>query len=184
MVDEPEYGDGPDPEDDDDQRDLTDLIDELLADNRPERYDDGEREWQDPVIDKVADIVAQKPQENLADYARRRVRAREGQAVTKLKNILREIFDNGRLPLGWGEGEWKQLYQDVLHLPLKIGKSRVQFGAATTADWEQWIGEHQEEADQRAAADQRTGNGGRMILDWMLDQRVNRTDDLRPIESE
>lgn len=179
MVDETE----PQPEDlDGEQRALSDLIDELLTDNRPERYEGDETEWQEAIVGKVADIMALKPEESIEDYARRYVRSREGQALRKLKNILREIFDNGKLPLGWGGDDWKRFYEDLLHLPLAVGKSRVQFGAATTADWEQWVAEHQEQSDQRAAADQRTNNGGRMILQWMVEQDVQRTDDLSQVE--
>ncbi len=177
--------DGIEPEEPDNVTDkqLGELIDQWLADARPERYDDEDKDWMDPVIEKAKRALLQyrTTDEAIADAAKRRVREREGQAVKRTHSELRKIAEHGSLPLGWGDGDdWKILYYDMLHLPLKIGSGRVRLGAASPTDLEQWQVENYREEDEDKLRRIASRKGAKMLADWALAQHVKRVEDLRP----
>jgi hypothetical protein len=162
---------------------LGQLIDEWLADARPERYDEDDKDWMDPVIKKARKALLQyrTTDQAITDAAKRRVREREGQAVKRTHNELRKIAEHGALPLGWGDGDdWKKLFAELLHLPLKIGGQRVRLGVASPTDLDQWQIENLREQDDDQLRRINARKGARMLAEWEIAQQVRRVEDLRP----
>lgn len=82
----------PDDFDPEEKEELNQQIDGWLADVRPERYDLGDKAWQEAVIDKAAAELESMPHgETIRDAARRRVYRREQEAGRKANRFLREI---------------------------------------------------------------------------------------------
>lgn len=162
---------------------LSHLIDVWLADARPERYAGEDREWMQPVFDKARDALlqCQTREQAIADAARRRVRAREGQAVKRTHKELRSIAETGQLPLGWGEGDdWKKCHFELLQLPLKIAGERVRLGAASGEDLTQWQLENSREGNEDHLRRLSARRGAQLLANWQAQQRVRRVEDLRP----
>lgn len=166
-----------------DDKELNQLIDEWLSNDRPERYDSGDKEWMDNVVAKTIESLNNRPdhEEVISDAARRRVYQREGQATKRANKVLRNIAETGALPIGWGEGgEWKAFLVDVLSPPLSIGRQRVRLGAASPSELEQWVLENVREEDKRRTAQASSREGARLVADWERAQGVQRFEDLRP----
>lgn len=176
---------GDEPEEPDDSitdKQLGQLIDEWLAEARPERYDEDEKEWMEPVDDKAREALLRyrTADQAITDAAKRRVRAREGLAVKRTHSWLRNIAETGQLPLWWGEDDdWKRLYREELSLPLKIAGKRVRLGVASFNDLEQWESENRREQDEDDMRRILSRKGARMLAEWQLSQHVQRTEDLR-----
>jgi hypothetical protein len=161
---------------------LSHLIDEWLAAARPERYDVGDKQWQDPVVEKVEAELADMPREQMIrEAARRRVYGREQQASRRANDFLRAIFNAGQLPLWWGgeDEEWKLFLFGAGRMPICIGKLRVRLGAVTTADLEEWILARRDQQDKELASREQAVNGAVMLVQWMRDQDARRLEDLR-----
>jgi hypothetical protein len=171
----------PDDANDDEKEELSQLIDRLLAEMRPERYDIADKDWMAAVIEKASDELEAMDRDDLiADVARRRVHGREAQATRKANDFLRLIARTGQLPLGWGEGdEWKLMQGGVLRLPISIEKLRVRLGAASPNDLEEWILAREEQQDRELAARELSRNGAVLLREWMSSQHVLRVEDLR-----
>lgn len=160
---------------------LTHDIDEALGKVRPERYDAGDKEWMDEVVELVQEAAERRDRADVfADWARRRVYRREAEATKRTNRILRDIDATGQLPLGWGEGDsWRELLFDLLHLPLSIARERVRLGVANAQDLEQWELESAREEDKRRAAQISARSGARLLGQWLKDQGASRVEDLR-----
>lgn len=167
-----------------DDKELTDLIDLWLSDDRPERYDATDKDWMDDAVEKATEQLKRRPNadEVIHDAARRRVYQREGQATKTANRNLRNIAKTGALPLGWGEGDdWKSFLADVLNRPLSIAHMRVRFGAASATDLEQWELENAREEDKRRLAQIETREGARLLADWLRKQGAQRVEDVRTV---
>lgn len=160
---------------------LADWVDEWLTDERPERYDDDDRDWMTPVIEKAAKMHRERPHDELAEEAARRyVSSREGQASQRVNRILRAIAEAQTLPLWWDEDPaWKITYANVLHLPVKIGDRKVQFRAMTAGDWEEFIFEHKRQEDEINATREMTRNGAAILHGLIQQQHARRTEDVK-----
>lgn len=159
------------------------LIDGWLADARPERYDEEDRDWMEPVFDKAREALlqCQTTEQAITDAARRRVRGREGQAVKRTHKELRNIAEMGQLPFGWGDGEdWKKYFFELLHLPLKIGGERVRLGVASGEDLTQWQLENSREGDEDQLRRINARRGAQLLAEWQSAQQVRRVEDLKP----
>lgn len=166
-----------------DDKELNQLIDQWLAQERPERYDSNEKEWMAAVVEKARDALKDRRNDDevITDAARRRVHQREGQATKSANRVLRTIAETGQLPLGWGEGDtWRTMLFDILHLPLAVAKQRVRLGAANAADLEQWELENAREEDKRKLAQIAARRGARMLASWVQAQGAQRVEDLDP----
>lgn len=133
---------------------LTALVDELLADRRPDRYDDGSAEWLDDIAAEVAPLIPE-------DDARYRaasmiVRRREGEKTKSANKLLREIYDSKQFPLGW---------LDYCSLPIAVGKERVALRAVTSADLRQFANDER----RTAANDFSTRNATCEAAEWIAD---------------
>lgn len=168
-------------------------IDRLLSLYRPERYETTEHKWRRPVNDAVALLLKKRlsSEQILWEIAAKRVNSREQVAPRRINAILRNIVETGQFPLGWGTPEWKEVFKDVLHLPLSIRRQgetgnwiRIQFGAMTKEDWVEWVEASRRDADERHTAAYQAADGGEFILKTMEIQGVERTDqtDFRNIE--
>jgi hypothetical protein len=165
-----------------DERGLADQIDDWLTDERPERYDTEDRDWMLSVVDKVVKVLEEEPHDEvIRNAARRLVSGREAQASQKINRLLRSMAETGQLPLWWFDTpEWTIIYAATLHLPVKIAKHKVRFGAMTDADWEEFVIEHKREEDEINATREMTRNGGVLLANLIREQKVRRTEDLRP----
>lgn len=181
MTEEP-FEEGPDPDETVTDKELNQLIDDLLAQARPERYDADEKEWMESVVAPVRkELQRQKSADDVAlDAAKRRVYQREGLATKRTNKILRDIAETGQLPIGWGEGDWLAFLFDILHLPMSIARRRVRFGAASAADLVAWELESAREQDKRNKAEAASREGARFLADMLDRQHAQRIEDLRP----
>lgn len=161
---------------------VTHSIDDLLGHARQERYPAADKEWMEPVVESVRDMLLGQPYSAaILDAARRRVWRREAEASKKTNRLLRDINQTGQMPLGWGDGDtWHDTLFDMLHLPLAIGGERVRFGVATANDLVQWELESAREQDKRNAAQAASRDGARLLSAWMQAQKVRRIEELRP----
>lgn len=168
-------------------KELAAQIDRWLDDARPERYEEGDDEWMEPVFKKADDFIRQhmNADERISSDARRSVRAREGQAVKSAHAELRKIA-RGEVPLGWpapGEDwtpEWKARLSDLLHLPLKVGGGgKVQLCVMSPQDWRDWRLESQRvgDEDQKRRIEERLG--AEKLETLGTQQGVSRTDEIR-----
>lgn len=166
-------------------KELNTLIDMWLSDARPERYEVDETDWMEPVFKKARTKLTERSNDDvIADAARRRVKDREGRAVQRMHGELRRLVQ-GEVPLGWpapGE-EWtedgKKRLAELLHLPLKIGPNKVQFGTMSAEDWQKWRLDSQrvtDEANQRAIDERRMAV---RLQELTEAQGVSRTDQIR-----
>lgn len=163
------------------EKQLTHDIDEELAKVRPERYSAEGKDWMESVVDMAAGQLNDRKVEELKrDLARRRVYRREAEATKKTNKVLREIYEEGRLPFGWGDPEWEEALHYLLHLPLSIARQRVRLGVASAQDLEQWELESGREEDKRKAAQIAARRGARLLQEWLREQKAKRVDQLKP----
>jgi hypothetical protein len=164
-------------------KELNHLIDQWLAQLRPERYDPNDKEWMDDAVQRARDALLERNDNAgvIADAARRRVYQREGHATKRANKLLRSIYETGRLPLGWGEDGWQVVLFDDLRLPLSIGKtSRVRIGAAGPEDFTEWELESGREQDKWVEARMNARRGAQLVAAWLREQGARRFEDLRP----
>jgi len=173
-----EFGEADEPTPDDE------TVDELLNEERPDRYDSEDQEWMEPVVRKLRDrIIDENSAEQIAEeYARRLVHTREGVATVNLNKLLRR-FKDGEFPLGFGEDregyDWKRAYAQFLRAALAIGKSRVRFGAASTADIEQWISEKKRAGEREQIRRAEAIEGAEWLMEALREQYAGRMEDFR-----
>jgi hypothetical protein len=153
-------------------------VDELLDQERPDRYDTDDQEWMEPVVRKVRDQLLEESAEKIAEeYARRLVHTREGVATVNLNKLLRR-FKDGEFPFGFGEGEdWKTFYATYLRAPLMIGKYKVRFGAAGAADLDEWVAEKRRAGEREQTRRAEAIDGAEHIAAALRQQRADRTED-------
>lgn len=133
----------------------TGLIDLLLAERRPDRYEpDGGDEWLDSIISEVAAEITVDEARWL--LARHEVKQREGEKTKGANRLLREIGETKQLPLDWFEN---------LHLPIAVGKERVALRAATPLDLRNFANEER----RRAASDFTARNATCEGAEWLAD---------------
>lgn len=163
--------------------DLT--VDELLDQERPERYDKDDQEWQEPVVRKIRDRLLEDSAERIAEeYARKLVHTREGVATQGLNTLLRR-FKDGQFPIGFGEGgNWKTFYLAHLLAPLLIGRNKVRFGVATPADFDEWVAEKKRAGEREQLRRAEAIDGAEWLATALRDQRAARTEDFRRRVSE
>lgn len=130
-------------------------VDELLAEQRPDRYEQGEAHWIDGVADQVKSLVPESEARFLA--AKDIVKRRETTKTRQTNKLLRDIFKSGQFPLDWLE---------TMHLPLAIEKERVALRACTAEDFEDF-GNRERRA---AAADFSSRNETCEAAQWIAEQ--------------
>ena len=163
------------------EKELSQLIDEWLAADRPERYEEEDKQWMEATVTKARDALLDKPDRDqvVEEAARRMVRHREGQAIKRSNAELRKIATRGALPLGWGDGDnWMMMLFDLLHLPLSIGGKRVRLGVAGADDLEQWELENAREGDREQALRIEARKGARLLAAWIRQQGRRTVEDL------
>jgi hypothetical protein len=164
------------------EKELSQLIDEWLAADRPERYEEDDKQWMEAAVEKARDHLLDLPEreEVIEEAARRMVRHREGQAIKRSNGELRKIATRGALPLGWGDGKnWRIMFFDLLHLPLSIGGKRVRLGIAGADDLEQWELENAREGDREQSLRIEARKGARLLAAWIRHQGQRVVEDLR-----
>lgn len=134
-----------------DLRDLNQLIDRLLRENRPDRYNTTAADWLDDVADMVpAELL---PEDELRRFvARQIVGQREGQATRNANRLLRSIGETGQLVLHW----WDEANDPIAIITelvddegnARISKERVALRAATPADLRAFAHEERDRADK------------------------------------
>lgn len=155
-------------------------IDELLYENRPDRYDvrssgdtEVDAEWLDTVADKVAadlDI-----EDVLKQFSRNLVRQREGRATRSANKVLRQFAQDGQLMLGW----WEQERQPVAIVTRtqkpgrdpEIREERVALGALTAKDLLAFANEERVRAGRDFAARNATCDGAELMAQQILKGR-------------
>lgn len=131
------------------------LIDLLLAERRPDRYEpEGGDEWLDSIIGEVAAEITVDEARWL--LARHEVKTREGEKTKSANRLLREIGETHQLPLDWLES---------LHLPIAVGKERVALRAASPRDLRDFAAEER----RRAASDFTARNATCEGAEWLAD---------------
>lgn len=122
--------------------DINTLVDSLLTERRPDRYEvDGGDAWLDEIAAEVENLIPQSEASAIA--ARQIVRRREGQKTKDTNRLLREIKNTGQLPLDWFE---------TMNWPLAVDKERVALRAATPQDFDAFaIGERRRAANDFAS---------------------------------
>lgn len=166
-----------------DDKELNHLIDQWLAQLRPERYDPSDKDWMDDAVERAHEALLERNDNAsvVADAARRRVYQREGHATKRANKLLRTIFEAGQLPLGWGEENWQVALFEDLRLPLSIDKTRrVRIGAAGPEDFTEWEVEARREQAKWAEARDNARNGALLVAAWLREQGARRFEDLRP----
>lgn len=135
--------------------DTSHLIDELLAERRPDRYEvQGGDEWLDDIADEIEGLIP-----NAREIAARMlVRRRETQKTRSTNRLLREIHESGAFPLDWF---------DLLNLPIVVGKERVALRAATAEDFRQFATEERRRAANDFAARNSACEGAEWIAEFM-----------------
>jgi hypothetical protein len=136
---------------------ITELIDQRLAEMRPDRYETaGGDEWLDLIADEVADFIPEAEARQL--HASKLVRDRERRKTSKTNDLLREVYRTGQAPLAWF---------DVLHTPLAVGKERVALRAATSKDFRTFATEERKRAANDFSARNDACEGAELIADQM-----------------
>lgn len=180
MTDETYQEDNYEP--DDGEKTLADWIDEWLTDERPERYERDDRDWIERVFEKAVKMNREQDIDEIIERdARRQVTRREAEASRQVNKALRSIAESEQLPIWWADDPaWTITYAKYLHLPVSIGKLKVQFRAMGVDDWEHFVIEHKRQEDEVNAAREMTRNGAVLIASWMQQQNARRTEDIRP----
>jgi hypothetical protein len=112
---------------DHDESSRSELIDELLRQHRPDRYDSTDRMWREPVYDRIVPLVEAGEARRVA--AKQLVDVREARATRTTNKVLRQIQLTHQFPLG---------NLDLERTPLSVGKERVLLGVATPRDFRVW----------------------------------------------
>lgn len=134
---------------------LNAAIDKLLADRRPDRYEEGSSEWLDDIAAEVAWLIPEDDARYRA--ARLTVGRREGEKTKSANKLLREIHATQQWPLDW---------MDCLTLPIAVGKERVALRAVTSADLRQFANDER----RIAASDFSVRNATCEAAEWLADQ--------------
>lgn len=167
-------------------------IEQLLPAYRPnERYANADKTWMEPVF-KLAYDEAKRYELTrdglLRDWIRNSVLKQERNAARVTDNLMRKIGSEGRLPLGWGEGdEWKKSLGLYLRSPLRLlSDQRVPFGVAALTDFDEWDTARDEKFKRVRAAHDEGKQGFRVIKDLFEGQpKARRADQLsQPDEDE
>lgn len=132
------------------------LIDRLLAERRPDRYEpEGGDGWLDSITAEVAaEISIDEARWLLAHHE---VKVREGEKTKSANRLLREIGDTKQFPLDW---------LDSLHLPIAVGKERIALRAASPKDLRDFARDER----RRAASDFTARNATCEGAEWLADQ--------------
>ena len=133
-------------------------IDELLTEQRPDRYEPSEASWLDSVADQVKDLVS--PEHAVFKFARKTVGDRERAKTQSTNKLLRDVHTSGEFPLEWLE---------TLHLPLAVGKERVALRACTAQDFRDFANQERRVASNDFA----TRNASCEAAEWIADQMTD-----------
>ena len=134
---------------------LKSAIDELLAEQRPDRYEPSEASWLDSVADQVKDLVP--PKHAVFQLARTIVGNRERGKTQRTNKILRDAHTSEQFP-----GDWLK----TLHLPLAVGKERVALRACTADDFRNFANQERRVAGKDFAV----RNESCEAAEWVADQ--------------
>ena len=134
---------------------LKSAIDELLVDQRPDRYEPSEASWLDSVADQVKHLVSSE--HAVFRVARTAVGNRERAKTQSTNKLLRDVHASGEFPLDWLK---------TLHLPLAVGKERVALRACTAQDFHDFANQER----RVAANDFATRNASCEAAEWIADQ--------------
>ena len=136
--------------------DLTERIDQLLAERRPDRYEpNGDDAWLDDIADEVAHLIPEA--EARVRYALAEVRRREGQQAKSANRLLREIHSTGAAPLDW---------MDLANLPIVVGKERIALRVVQPFELRDFAGDER----RRASGDFAARNETCVAAEWIADQ--------------
>lgn len=137
------------------QHETAALIDSLLDQHRPDRYDVGDTSWREPVYSQIATrVTIGEARQIAASYL---VDQREGQATKQANALLRSVGQTKQWPLDW---------MDVGRRPIAVGSARVRLDAARSEDFRQF----EVEERRRAAADFMSRNQTCDGAQWLADE--------------
>lgn len=131
------------------------LIDQLLDQARPDRYDARDKSWLDPIIAEVAHLIPTGEAKAIA--AADKVRWRETSATRTANAFLREIGSTGQMPLDW---------MDLGRRPVAWDEHRVCLVECSPADFRDWAVVER----RRAANDFAARNAACEGAEWLADK--------------
>lgn len=140
---------------------------EMLTRDRPDRYKQGERDWQQHVVNVVAQNIDSFKARQLA--AEQIVSRTEASATRRTNKFMREIIAHDGLPLDW---------MDRDRWPLVVGDHRVCLGALTPEDIELFTLDEEARANKDHQARMDCVQGARRLRDQMLQYRCGSVRDL------
>jgi hypothetical protein len=172
------------------EKELTQEIDKLLSALRPERYDPTDKTWLAPIVAHIAAMLRARltVEQIVEDDARKRVYRREDSATRRVNKILSDIAKDGQLPLGWGTPPWKEVFGEVLALPVainrekggkRVGRIRIQFGALSLLDAVEFENAFRRDLQRDATARSQVADGAVVIRELMEDHNLERLDAYR-----
>lgn len=134
-------------------------INDMLDLCRPDRYEQGEYGWLDPVIADIAALIP--PADAQLRAARDIVVRKEGDATKRTNRLLREVVSTGQVPLDW---------MDLLSSPLAVGDERVALRACTPDDFRRFAAKERRAAANEFASRNDSCEGALFLADLIEDK--------------
>lgn len=142
--------------------DINGLIDQLLEERRPDRYEWGiSDEWLEDIAKEISTGIPVK--EAQTQHAMALVKRREKVKTTRTNKLLREVYESRQLPIDW---------MDAISLPLAVGKERVALRACTAEDFQQFAIDERRDASREFAARHETCDAAEWMANEMIRQGV------------
>lgn len=142
--------------------DINGLIDQLLEERRPDRYEWGVSDnWLDDIAREISTGIPVK--EAQAQHALSLVKRREKVKTIRTNKLIREIYQSRQFPLDW---------LDALSLPLAVGKERVALRACTAEDFTQFAIDERRAASQEHVSRSLTCDAAEWLATEMVKQNV------------
>lgn len=143
------------------------MIPELLARYRPERYDAGSTDWMDPVVDLLMAEI--DPDEARRALALSEAKSYEASGTRSTNALLRQVATSGAWPLDWMERR---------NWPLALDGKRVRLGDATADDFDDFANRERRAAALDFTARDDACEGAQKIAAMIREQGVKRADQL------
>ena len=154
--------------------DINAKIDLLLAERRPDRYEkEGGDGWLDEIADDIEPLISETDARSL--LATSLVRQREGSKTRAANQAIRQLREPQQPLDGW----WS-----MQNLPIKVGKERVAFRAATSVDLRQFAQDERRSASQEHVTREQTCTAAEWLADLMDGQGIVAAADLDLGEAE
>lgn len=143
------------------------MIPELLARHRPERYDAGNTDWMEPVLVLLEAEI--DPDEARRALALSEAKAFEASSTRSTNALLRQIEATGTWPLDWMERR---------NWPLAIEGKRVRLGDATAEDFDDFANRERRAASLDFTSRNKACEGALRLAAMIRKQGVTCADEL------